>query len=162
MKTVGSLLAILMCCGCVYDEPLVEEAVVSIDPALVGLWQKIPDEGKAEDLDSRLVILPFSKTEYIAVLSPGDQALYFRAYPIRFEDMELLQLEWLGAGSEADGRYHVCRYTLEAGVFRVETLSHDVVDARIKDADSLRKALVENLANPCLFDAPDCYQRLEE
>ena len=148
MKTIPGLVLILLLCGCIYETPLIVEAVIPVNQSLTGLWQEIPKDGKAEDPDDRLVILPFSATEYIAVLSPGNDALYFRAYPVRLKDMELIQLEWLGVDKEKNEPYLVCRQTLADGVLTIETLNGELVSPEIKDPASLRKALLENRSNP--------------
>jgi len=161
-KTVRSFAILLLICGCKYEVPLVEEAVIPVDSALTGIWQKIQEEGKAEDVDEQMVILPFSKTEYVAVLSPGDGGLYFRAYPIRVGDMALIQLKWLGAGPEEnDETYQVCRYSLQNGVLTVEMLNEDVISDEIKDSAALREALQGSRDNPELFEKPDCYRKLD-
>ncbi|MBL7017145.1 MAG: hypothetical protein ISR84_06265 [Kiritimatiellales bacterium] len=162
MKIWAGLVVALLLCGCVYDGPLVEDAVVPVDPALTGLWQEIPKEGEAEDPDEKLLILPFSKTEYVAVVSPGDGGLYFRAYPVHLEGMELIQLEWLGVDKDEDEPYHVCRYSLKDGVLTVEMLNDDVISSDLKDAAALREALLANLRNPDLFQSQGCYRRLND
>ena len=161
MRSLIVCLACLLICGCVYDAPLVEDAVVPVNPALTGLWQEIPAEGKPEDPDERLVILPFSKTEYVAVVSPDDGGLYFRAYPVHLGGMELIQLEWLGVDKEEDEPYHVCRYSLKDEILTVEVLNEDVISSDLEDAAALREALLENCRNPDLFEEPDRYRRLE-
>jgi len=115
MKPWVGFLVILMLCGCIYDVPLVENAEVAVDSALKGIWQKISKEGKLEDTDERLLIFPFSKTEYLTVVEPGGDSLYFRAYPVRLEGMLLIQLEWLNAG-ENDHPYTVCRVFILNGL----------------------------------------------
>jgi len=164
MKTIRLVvcwLFALLLCSCVYEVPLDEEAAIPLDPALTGLWQEIPAEGKPEDPDDRLVILPFSKTEYVAVVSPDDGGLYFRAYPVHLGGMELIQLEWLGVDKEEDEPYHVCRYSLKDEILTVEVLNEDVISSDLKDAVALRKALLENCRNLDLFGKPGRYRRLE-
>jgi len=162
MKTMMSLVAILLLCSCVYEVTLVEQAVIPVDPALTGIWQETTEEGTAEDPDDRMVLLPFSKTEYVAILSPGHDALYFRAYPICVEGLELLQLEWIQANPDGHERYLVCRYAVQDGVLTVETLNDDVISDDIKDSAALREALLANRDNPDLFDSPDRYRKLED
>ncbi len=162
MRSLTVLLSILLLGGCIYDVPLVEKAEVPVDPALTGIWQMIPDEGTLEDPDDRLVILPFSKTEYVAISGQSDAALYFRAYPVRLDGMELIQLEWLQVEPGGDERYHVCRYTLENGVLTVETLNDDVVGRRITDSKALCKTLLVNRDDPELFEDAARYQKLED
>jgi len=162
MKTMMSLVAVLLLCSCVYEAPLVEEAVIPVDPQLTGVWKELAEEGKAEDPDDRMVILPFSKTEYVVIRPPGHDALYFRAYPIRVEGLELLQLEWLQADPDGDERYQVCRYAVQDGVLTVKTLNEDVISDEIKDSAALREALLASRDNPDLFEEPDRYRKLED
>lgn len=161
MRLLLVLLAGLLVCGCIYDVPLVEKAELPVDAALTGIWQEIPAEGKPEDPDDRMVILPFSDTEYIAVIGPGEDALYFRAYPIRLDGMELVQLKWLNGGEDAEP-YTVCRYSLKDGILTVEYLNKDVVDPKIKDSSALRDALLANRENSKLFGDPGRYRKLED
>ncbi len=153
--------ALLLLCGCIYEVPLAEKAEVAVDPALTGLWQMIPDEGQPEDPNDRLMVLPFSRTEYAAVASPGADALYFRAYPVRLEGLELVQLECLQIDPGKE-RYHVCRYAIEGGILTVQTLNPAVVGAKTVDSAALRAALLANRSDPDLFEKPYRYRRLKD
>lgn len=161
MRLLAVLLSGLLVCGCIYDVPLTKEAVVPVDPALKGVWQLIPDEGESEDPDDRVMILPFSKTEYLAVVGADDDALYFRAYPICVSGMELLQLEWLRAG-EDDHPYMVCRYTLKGGILTVGYLNNDLVSPDSKKSAALQEAVLANRSNPDLFEDSARYRRLKD
>ena len=153
------LWVVLALCSCVYDVPLAEEALLPIDPALVGIWQLIPEEGEAIDPEERLIILPFSTNEYVVVKSPGEGAVYFRAYLVRVDDLLLIQLEWLGVAPEDGDRYQVCRYRLEEGVLTAEMLNDKIVGAEIADSKALRETILANRANPDLFFDPGRYRR---
>lgn len=159
-KWIG-LFAGLLLCGCVYEVPLVDEAVVLIDPEVTGTWQMIPQEGEPEDPTAQLVILPFSRTEYVVIGAPAKKdRLVFRGYPGHINGLEIVQLEWLQAGPEQN-RYHVCRYTIsEDGRLAVQMLSTDVVSDLITDPDELRKILVEQCRNPKMFSEPQIYRRM--
>lgn len=160
MKRLASLLIGLFLCGCVYEVPLVEEAVVLIDPELTGTWQLIPDEGEPEDPTAQLVILPFSQTEYAVICSPAqNDRTVFRAYPAHVNGMELVQLEWLQAEA-GQKRYHVCRYTLLEGRLTVQTLNNDLVSDLITDSAALREALIENCRDPKIFSTPMVYRKM--
>jgi hypothetical protein len=153
--------ALLLLCGCIYEVPLVKTAEVAVDPALTGLWQMIPDEGAPEDPNDRLMVLPFSQTEYAVVASPGADALYFRAYPVCLEGMDLVQLECLQIEPGKE-RYHVCRYAVEDGILSVQTLNPAVVSAKTADSAALRTALLANRSDPDLFEKPYRYRRLKD
>ena len=152
---------LLLICSCIYEVPLVEQAELPVDSALLGTWQLILDEGELADQDIRMVILPFSATEYVVIYPPGDDGLYYRAYPVRVGDMELMQLKWLQADPEEDEPYHVCRYRLVDGVLTVEALNDDVVSSEISSSEALREALLENRSHPEIFGDPERYRKLE-
>lgn len=157
------LLAGLMLCSCVYDVPLVAEAVVPVDSAVTGTWQLVPEEGKAEEPDGRIVVLPFSATEYVVICSPGEKdQMIFRAYPVRIDDLQLIQLEWLNDSPELKNRYHVCRYILDGGMLTVKTLNDKIVGSGITDSKALRETLLANRDNPDLFQNPQRYRKIED
>ncbi|MCU0857421.1 MAG: hypothetical protein MUC65_03340 [Pontiellaceae bacterium] len=168
-----SLLGLLGLCSCVYEIPLVEKATKPIDSSLAGAWQKIPAAGEKEsDWTETLLLVPFSKTEYIAVCTPsrdeaaiclpGTDKILFRAYPIEIADLSLIQIEWLQLYSKNGTRFQVCRCKIRDGILTVETLNREVVDPGITDADLLHETVLENVKNPDLFSNPVQYRRLEQ
>jgi hypothetical protein len=160
-KKFLQLLPVLLLCSCVYEVPLVENATVPVDSALTGTWQGIPKKGEAEDPSGKMIILPFSKTEYVVICSPDEEdRMIFRAYPVQTDGFNLVQLEWLQADQ---GRYHICRYELsEDGTLTVETLSPKLVDKEINDSKTLRETLLANRDNPNLFSNPLRYRKLSD
>ena len=158
MKTLVSLFAVFLLCSCIYDVPFVDLAELPVKMDVVGVWEKIPDEGKASDPDDKLVILPFSGHEYIVVSSPAENGLYFRAYPVQVGDSVYIQLEWLGAEKNP---YHLCRYTVKDGILTIELLDEGAVSPEIASSADLRKALQENLDNPELFTEAVSYRKLD-
>jgi hypothetical protein len=161
MRALFVLLAGLLICGCIYDVPLAEKAEIPVDSALKGLWQMIPDEGEPEDPDDRLLILLLSDTEYIAVVDPSEDALYFRAWSVRVGESEVIQLKWLNRG-DGGSEYTVSRYVLKDGVLTVDYLNEDLVGSKIKDSAALRVAFAENLDNPELFELFGRFRRLKD
>ncbi len=163
MKKALFLFGLLSLCACVYEVPLIKEAVIPVDPSLSGTWQLIPEDGSAEEPDGKMVVLPFSANEYVVICSSGrtDQ-MVFRAYPIRVDDMKLVQLEWLQPAPTTKDRYHVCRYTLTDGVLAVEVLNDKVVGSEIDDSQALRETLLANRANPELFRVTLHYRKLSD
>jgi len=53
------VLAALLFAGCVYESPLTEENKISVDAAVLGLWEEVKDG------DGRMMILKYSDTEYL-------------------------------------------------------------------------------------------------
>jgi len=97
----------------------------------------------------------------VVVGNPGDDALYFRAYPIIVEGLALIQLEWLQADPK-QSRYQVCRYTLRDGRLFVQTLNDELISDTITDTAELQEALLENCRNPRAFNEPMLYRRMSE
>lgn len=162
MKKGMCLFVILLLCGCIYEVPVVEEAVIPVDPALTGTWQEIPDEGKLADSADRMVVLAFSANEYIVAFSPTDDAIYYRAYLIKVDDLMLVQLKMLELAGDKKKSYLVCRYAVQDGILTVETLNADVVSDDIKDSAALRETLLANRDNPDLFKEQSRYRKLED
>ena len=53
--------AVLFLCGCVSEAPLTEYQTTPIDPAVMGLWETLPENSDEEK--ERMMILKFSSTE---------------------------------------------------------------------------------------------------
>ena len=69
--------AVLFLCGCEYEAPLTEKHNAPIDPAVLGLWETLPENSDEEK--ERMMILKFSSTEYIIHYPVREHAMYFRA-----------------------------------------------------------------------------------
>lgn len=163
MKKVLCSFCLLIICACVYEVPLVDESVIPIDPSLSGTWQLIPPAGEDEEPDGRMIILPFSATEYAVICSPGEKdQMAFRAYPVQVGDMQLIQLEWLQNDPENDARFHVCRYSIKDGILAVQMLNQKIVRPEITDSAALCETLMANGENPALFGERVSYRKLFE
>ncbi|MBN1270612.1 MAG: hypothetical protein JXB04_13565 [Kiritimatiellae bacterium] len=156
------LSAILAFCGCQYSVPLVPEATVAIDAALLGTWEPVAAEGKEAD-DGNMLILRFSEREYMVIYPTGKDAMYYRAYPVSVGGMPLVQIQWLGYEGhplKSDEKpYHVCRYKVEGDSLTIQTLNADVVRSEIATSQELTDALLNNAANPELFHEPGRFKR---
>ncbi|MFM8434349.1 MAG: hypothetical protein ACKOBP_03265, partial [Planctomycetia bacterium] len=82
MKLVTTLLAFIAATisGCVYEAPLTTDHTIAIDPALLGVWEVVPEEGAAADITAPLVVVPFSETEYLIHEQSGKDGRFFRGY----------------------------------------------------------------------------------
>jgi len=158
MRMVTPILAAiaLFLAGCEYEAPLSREHTIPVDPAVLGLWKCIPDKKKAPKLEERMIVLKFSKTEYL-IHSPVEKyGIYYRGYPIRLGDIACVQLEVIG---DEDGipkkddkaLFHVVAYRIANGELEVSVLNTALVHKTLKDSDSLGKAFLENHENTALF-----------
>jgi hypothetical protein len=153
--------------GCVNLAPLTTEHIIPIDPALLGLWENVAGEAEGNPSKDRLVIMPWSKTEYLAVHPLGLEGESYRAYLVEIDGRTLIQAEQIGnhAGIEypADRKaYPILSYEIVAGILSVSALNTDVVDGEIKDSAALRRAYLANRERPDLFAAPTHFRRVED
>lgn len=158
-------LALVFATGCVYKEPMVREARVPIDQDLVGLWERVEEDGKAPDESKRMLILRYSDTEYIVRQPVGDDGLYYRAYPIELGGVKCVQLEALGSGKgpiEGDNPdlFHVVSYRIEGGTLEVRTLNTSVVGKANRTTEALREAFLKNKDAVNLFENPGVFRKV--
>ena len=142
--------------GCNYENPLVAESSVPVDPVLLGAWETIPDATKPSEDKFEALILKFSQTEY-SIQYPRQEkdSLYFRSYPIQIGGKTYLQIQLIGSEAgpvkEGDRKYDVLAYTVSDDVLEISTLNTKLVDKKITGSEGLLKAFQENQANPELF-----------
>ncbi|MBM4152876.1 MAG: hypothetical protein FJ220_05065 [Kiritimatiellaceae bacterium] len=149
-----SSLLLLTCCACVYDAPLVQEAILPIDPALEGTWYELIKDSRDIDPDEKIVITRFSATEQVVILSSRE---ILRAYPIQIQDLNLMQLEWL---TPKEKRFNVVRYAIQDGILTVEQLNLNIASNQIPDSVTLREALAVNRTNSDLFRKLGSYRQV--
>ena len=61
---------------------------------MLGLWETLPENSDEEK--ERMMILKFSSTEYIIHYPVRENAIYFRAYPIKVGGVSCVQLQAIG------------------------------------------------------------------
>ena len=62
---------------------------------MLGLWETLPENSDEEK--ERMMILKFSSTEYIIHYPVRENAMYFRAYPIKVGGVSCVQLQAIGS-----------------------------------------------------------------
>lgn len=169
MMAVSLLLAgvFLGAAGCVYEAPLVEEHELPIDQAVLGLWEYVPAEDEKQAIPERMLVLPYSATEYLIHYPLGKGGMYFRGYPIRVGEFTGVQLKLLGneEGPVADGDkslYHVAAYERAADGLVVRTLNQSVVGDDLRESATLRAAFLRHQGDPALFNDPGRFRRVRE
>lgn len=157
-------LALVLFSGCIYEVPMTPDHAIPVDPAMVGLWQGVPEPGKADEPDARMLVLKYSDTEYVIRYPSGRDAMYFRGYPIKVGNLQCVQIQLIGGDDQPvkgdDRRYHVVACKLADGVLEVRTLNPDVISNQVTTSADLAKAIRANLANPDLFKDPGKFKKV--
>ncbi len=155
---VGGLLA-----GCDYTVPLVKTPETAIDRGLVGLWQRVGEEGK----EQRLLVLPLSKVEYLIVFPAGEEdAMYAKGCIWRGASLMLLQLDWFATAQakfpENDRTFQYASFVREGDTLKFRLLNPDIVSRDLASTDALTKAITENKDDPKLFGRETVFQRVKD
>ena len=186
MKFAQIILAItvLLVTGCTYEYPLTTEHNIPIDPAVLGLWEWIPDyddepvppeevnEVKEALEDYRMLILKFSDTEYL-IRYPVDghndiYYWYFRGYPVKIGNISCVQVEYLGSIDEGpaveknERFFVVVKFALENDELEMRGINTDLVNTDLESSEALRKAFLVNQENKDLFKNHIKFRRVED
>ncbi len=156
---------VLLFAACTYDAPITEEHTIAIDPAVLGMWEAIPEDDEDPGDMERVLVLKFSDTEYLVQHIDGDLVLFFRGYAIEIEGVPAVQLQLIGDNdSPADETeqelFNVVSYGLLDGELVVNVLNTDLVSSELKDSKAIREAFVANKDNEELFGDPTTYRKL--
>lgn len=144
-------LAGMFAAGCDYMAPLVAEPELAIDDDVIGVWQRA-----AGTETERLLVLPLSPKEYLAVYPAGSaDAMFARGCRWRSGEINLVQLNWLGTASgrlPQDTRtFQYVSYTLRDNEMRLRLLNPEVVAKDIATPEDLSAAIAANHDHPELF-----------
>ena len=132
---------------------------------MLGLWEIVPDDGKEKK--ERMMILKFSATEYIIHYPVGEDAMYFRAYPIKLGGVSCVQLQAIGTNEgppdkEQKNLYHVATYRLENEELEIRLLNEELVDDELKTSETLTHSFLKQRQNKKLFVNPGTFRRVEK
>ena len=161
-----TVLIVLILTACDYDVPLVGEALLPIDQALLGTWEAIPEDRDGQESLERIVIRQESAKLYVIEHIDGESIIYFKGWLAELEGRHFMQVEVTGdndkgpVGAEDDNLFSVVSYTLNNGALVVRSLNTDLVKAELADASALQAAFVANRDNPSLFHKPGQYRKL--
>jgi len=157
---------LLILAACDYDVPLVGEASLPIDQALLGTWEAIPEDRDEQKTPERIVISQESAKLYVIEHIDGESIIYFKGWLAELEGSHFMQVEVTGdndkgpVGAEDDNLFSVVSYTLNNGELVVRELNTDLVNAELADTAALQAAFVANRDNPSLFHKPGQYRKL--
>jgi len=150
--------------ACVYDAPLVGEASLPIDQALLGTWESIPE---GTDSVARIVVRQDSANQYEIEYGEGESIFYFKCWLAELEGIRFMQLELIGDDErpvEAGDTdlFSVASYALNDGELVVRMLNSDVIKGDLADTAALQEAFAANRDNPDLFEEPGQFRKLPE
>lgn len=170
MKTTAFLLAVsaLLFTGCRFKAPLVKETTLPIDPAVIGLWEPVPEDGKDPEADKRMLVLKFSDTEYIVRQPVGEGVIHYRAYPIELGGVRCVQLEAIGDGkgplggdAEITTPFQVVSYQVKDGKLVVSMLSEELFPDKLKTTEALQEAFLKHKDREDLFGEAKEYRKVD-
>ena len=155
----------LFIAGCEYLAPLAEEHNIAVDPAVIGLWEEVPEGDKPPDPDDRMLILKYSDTEYLVHYPTRKDEGYYRAYPIKVDGISCVQIQLIGTADgdikKGERKYQVATYSISNGELEIKTLNTDLVDKDLRDTASIKQAFLKNKDNKDLFTNPGKFRRVK-
>jgi hypothetical protein len=150
--------------ACEYQEPLSEKQNISIDPALLGLWEPAPGKNEPKPSGEWILALKYSDTEYMIHYQTGSESMYFRAYPLKVGDISCVQLQLIGNSSgplaKTEPAYQVAFVTLTGDEVTVRMMNTSVV-GRDLHSPALREAFLKNSKSTDLFREPVKFRRVK-
>ena len=167
-RVVMLVLVALFIVGCEYESPLTKEHSISVDFAVLGLWELVPEKENDSEENQRMLILKYSGTEYLIYCFEGKDGMYYRGYPIKIGNVPCVQIESIGTEKgpiDKDYKwpiFHVVSYALVNGELEIKLLNTDLVDNELKDSEALRKSFLKHKGNKDLFTYPGKYRRIED
>ena len=131
---------------------------------MLGLWETLPENSDEEK--ERMMILKFSSTEYIIHYPVRENAMYFRAYPIKVGGVSCVQLQAIGSNDGPQdqgekGLYHVASYQLSDAKLEIKLLNEKLVDDELKKSVDLPRAFLKHKENKNLFVNPVKFRRIK-
>ena len=166
-RSLSLIAALLLFAGCQYDSPLTEEHSIPIDPALLGVWEEMPDDGDSPGEAARMIVLKFSETEYLVHYPVGKDGGYYRAYSFSLGGLDGVQLEVVGSengpiDSTEEDLFLVASYSIINGELEVKLLNGELVDDVLTGSEAIREAFLKNKDSKDLFTDPGKFRRVEK
>lgn len=160
--------AIFLLAGCVFESPLTTEHIISIDQAVLGIWEPIPDDEKKAIQNERMMILKYSDTEYLIHYPPGgNDELYYRGYPIKIGDVQCVQLQIIGTAdgppaNDVKDLFHIVSYQVTDDSLEIKTLNTELVSDELKTIGELRQAFLKHKNSKNLFIDPGVFRKVKK
>lgn len=164
MKTLlASLVSVFLLNSCVFDEPFAAKAEIPVDGKLLGRWELVQDSANSKP--ERMVVLQHSENEYVVAYPLGGDAMAFRAYPVKLEGRDFVQIQLIGTVKgpvEAkDRKYHLLEVKLDGDQLELRTLDADVIGKDHKTRADLLAAFKAHMNDAGLFQKPARFRRMK-
>jgi len=149
--------------GCEYIVSLVTTPEIDIDRSIIGLWQRLKEEGQIE----KIFVLPLGKKEYLVSFPAGSEdAMFGRACLCRVSGKMLFQIEWFGTAKAElpkDNRvFQFGDYSLAGDMLTVRMLNSILISKDISSSADLAKAIAGNAENPKLFKDKMVFRKVKK
>jgi hypothetical protein len=153
--------------ACDYDAPLVGEASLPIDQALLGTWEAISEDRVGQASPERMVIRQESANLYAIEYVDGESSIYFKGWLAELEGIHFLQLEVTAdnegpVGAEDTDLFSVVSCALDNGELVYRSLNTDLINKDLADTDSLQAAFIANRDDPDLFHRSGQFRKLPD
>ena len=163
MKRLLLLAACAALAGCDYTVPLAKAPSMDADTSLVGLWERIGENGQPESL----LVLPLGKQEYmVSYPAAAKDGMFARACLVRCAGRTLAQIEWIGSARGKlpdDGRlWQFASYERSGDRLKVRMLNADTVSRDVKTTEELAAAIGKNKDSADLFRAEMVFTKAAE
>jgi hypothetical protein len=169
MRKHGFILVmiLLVLTACNYRAPLVGEASLPIDQALLGTWEFIHEDRAGRETSERVVIRQGSANLYAIEYIHGESMIYFKGWLAELEGIHFVQLEVTGTddgpvGAKDAYLFIVFSYAFDNGGLVVRSLNTDLVDEDLEETAALQAAFAAHRDDPNLFDEPGKLRKLVE
>lgn len=155
----------LMLIACDYDAPLVGEASLPIDQALLGTWELIPEDRSGQESFLHIVIRQESANVYDLKYEDDDATIYAKGWLAELEKIRFMQVEVTGDEEdpidvEYTDIFSVYSYALDNGELVVKSLNIELVNEYLADSAALQAAFVAHMDDPGLFREPERFRKL--
>jgi hypothetical protein len=151
---------LILLSSCVFEAPFEANAKIPVDPALLGRWEKISDDGDAE----RIRVLQHSDNEYVVEYPVGEKAMVFRAFAVELAGADFIQVQWIGtaAGPVKDGdrKYHLLKVAVDGETMDMRVINADVLGKEHNDAAAMKDTFEKRKDDPKLFDEPVKFRKV--
>ena len=163
MKRLLLLAACAALAGCDYTVPLAKAPSMDADASLVGLWERIGENGQPESL----LVLPLGKQEYmVSYPAAAKDGMFARACLVRCAGRTLAQIEWIGSARGTrpdDGRlWQFAAFERSGEKLKVRMLNADTVSRDVKTTEELAAAVEKNKESPDLFRSEMVFTKAAE
>lgn len=164
MKTLlAPLVSLLFLSSCVFEAPFSPTAELPVDGKLPGLWEAVSENEKLAP--ERMLVLQHSENEYVVGYPLGEKSMAFRAFPVKLEGAEYVQIQLIGTAEgpvkAGDRKFHLLKLKLDGDQMELRTIDPEVIGKDHKTTAELLAAFKKHKDDPKLFQDPQKFRRVK-